>query len=760
MTYDLGGRRLTVTNELSHTNTFTYDAMNRVLTAKDNLNGMVTSTCDAAGNLETVTDALGKVTTYSYDAANRPTSVVDAVSGTTIYAYDANGNRTSVANPRGKTTTYVYDALNRVTSSTDPNNRTASLEHDAASNLTQRTDGRGLVTKYFYDAAGRLTRAEHWNGATFVDQVTYAYDALNNRTQMVDAVSGTTTYAYDALNRATSVTFPGNKVVSYQYSNVGNRSRVTYPDGKTVDYGYDAAGNLTSVTDWSSRQTAYAYNNAGNLTSTTFPSASGLTAAFTYDNAERLLSVTNKRSTTTLSSFTYSLNAAGNRSQVVDGSGTTTYAYDNLYRLTSVTYPGPTTDTYTYDANGNRLTKNATTYTYDNADQMTAAGGVSYGYDSNGNQTSRGSDTLAWDFENRMTSATVGGTATTYTYNGDGLRQSRSSGGTTSSYIWDVAAGLPQILQDTTGSSTTTYVYGLGLIYWADGSGNPTYRLTDGLGSTANLCDASGNVTDSWTYDVFGAVKTHTGTNGTEFTFTGEQNDPNGLEYLRARYFDPASGRFLGQDPLGDGYRYAGGNPVNRIDPTGLYTICGDNPDYGYICFDSTQVGLPACAGDDCHIYQGDGSAPGNIATLGDRFGQACVFSNAAVWNCDVAQDVAIDASDAVKASVFAAAVGALNGLRGNLSQLQIEDYERTLRALGLCLHQGGSLCGGTLNLQLSILAQDAPDCDQVEALGGFVAFGAAGLASLITQGPVRTIAKVLAVAGGITVLHSRCLQN
>jgi uncharacterized protein RhaS with RHS repeats len=61
-------------------------------------------------------------------------------------------------------------------------------------------------------------------------------------------------------------------------------------------------------------------------------------------------------------------------------------------------------DDYTYDPVGNRLTKNATTYTYDDADQMTSAGGVSYGYDANGNQTSRGTDTFTYDDENRLTS--------------------------------------------------------------------------------------------------------------------------------------------------------------------------------------------------------------------------------------------------------------------------------------------------------------------------------------------------------------------
>jgi len=312
---------------------------------------------------------------------------------------------------------------------------------------------------------------------------------------------------------------------------------------------------------------------------------------------------------TPLYDFAYTLNAVGNRTQVVDASGTTTYAYDNLHRLTSVTYPGPTTDTYTYDANGNRTAKNSTAYVYDNADQLTTLGGSTYGgYDNNGNLTSRASDAFAWDHENRMTSATVSSATTTYAYSGTGLRRSRTANSVTTTYTWDVVGGLPVILQD----GTYTYVYGLGMIYWVDGSGNVTYRLTDGLGSTVALANSSGVVTDSYTYDVFGAVKTHSGSNATEFTFTGEQNDPNGLEYLRARYYDSATGRFLGRDPLpcGPKYTYGGNNPANMMDPTGLYMICADDSVFGYICFDSTEIGLGSCdpATGDCYTYHQDGS--------------------------------------------------------------------------------------------------------------------------------------------------------
>ncbi len=139
----------------------------------------------------------------------------------------------------------------------------------------------------------------------------------------------------------------------------------------------------------------------------------------------------------------------------------------------------------------------------------------------------------------------------------------------TTDYIWDVARGLPVVLQD----GTNTYVYGLDLISATDGGGAQTYFLYDGLGSTTDLTDGGGNVIADYTYDVFGAIRSQTGGSVNYWLFTGEQRDSESdLYYLRARYYDPEIGRFLGQDPLPfpNLYAYAGSNPTNFIDPSGL----------------------------------------------------------------------------------------------------------------------------------------------------------------------------------------------
>lgn len=173
---------------------------------------------------------------------------------------------------------------------------------------------------------------------------------------------------------------------------------------------------------------------------------------------------------------------------------------------------------------------------------------------------------------------------TSYAYDGDGNRVSQTNDGTVTSYVVDTLPKNDKVLMATTGTATTYYVYGHDLLYSIDAAG-PHFHHADSLGSTIAVTDSTGAVEQTYGYDIFGSVRSMTGAAGTKFTFTGEQNDDAGLEYLRARYYDASTGRFISRDPFPmqpadtqtvNRYVYVSNNPTNHIDPSGKCAFCVD----------------------------------------------------------------------------------------------------------------------------------------------------------------------------------------
>jgi len=238
------------------------------------------------------------------------------------------------------------------------------------------------------------------------------------------------------------------------------------------------------------------------------------------------------------------------------------------FRLHNVTYPAGTTVTYTYDPMGNRLsmattagnTSSTITYSYDAGDRLLSAGGTTYTYDNNGNRIEKngpaGTTTYGYDAAGRLAGVALpGSTSLTFAYDGDGNRLGKAvtSGNTTEStrYVWDVNGGLPQVLIETDGQGTALFLYGLQRISTTDLFGRQIYYHYDGLGSVRGLSDGSGTTVTTYSYDAFGEPDLITGQVDNEFLFTGEQMDPEtGLIYLRARYYDPETGRFISNDPF------------------------------------------------------------------------------------------------------------------------------------------------------------------------------------------------------------------
>jgi len=281
-----------------------------------------------------------------------------------------------------------------------------------------------------------------------------------------------------------------------------------------------------------------------------------------------------------LASLVVILALVSSQTCTVDGDAngsTTTFHYDRVNRLTSATTSVGEDYTYSYDPAGNRLTQTVdgltTTYQYDEADRLTNVNGVSYTWDDNGNLLADGVNTYTYDAANRLTAVNGGDSSFTFAYDGLGNRYQSTAYGQTTTYALDLAGGLSQVLFD----GTNTYLYGLDRLAQQSTSGTG-YFLPDGLGSLRQLANASGMVGEPWAYDPFGNPLGSSGNNPSNYGYAGEWTDGTGLQYLRARYYAPAQGRFITRDPFPGylnqpstlhPYVYVTNDPVTLTDPSG-----------------------------------------------------------------------------------------------------------------------------------------------------------------------------------------------
>ena len=353
--------------------------------------------------------------------------------------------------------------------------------------------------------------------------------------------------------------------------------------------------------------TSYFYDDASNLKRTVF--GNGVVESRSYDRLNRLEFLENKLGDTVISSYDYTLDLVGNRRSVLEDTGRLVeYDYDALYRLTEEKISndpqgGDRTIGYGYDWVGNREIKEdyvegVTGYVYDDNDllrtETLVKDGVTvysrvYDYDDNGNTVSRvenGTDETrySWDFENRLVEVvTADGDVITYVYNADGIRVSATVNGVTTEYLVDSNRPYAQVLEEyVDGELIVRYVYGHDLIS-QQRSGEQSVYQVDGLGSTRVITDEIGEVTDTYNYEAFGSLINSTGGTENKYLFAGEQFDENIEQYyLRNRYYDPSVGRFTRRDTYEGSpeepaslhkYLYTQANPVNRIDPSGLFSL-------------------------------------------------------------------------------------------------------------------------------------------------------------------------------------------
>lgn len=635
--YNSLGQLTTITDPRGNATSLAYTPAGLIQTITDTQSNVTTYGYDSRGNRTSVTDANNKQTAFSYDAMNRLTKITYPDTTTTQLGYDYRGRRTSVTDQNNKGTSYAYDDADRLTSVTDAANNVTTYGYDTESNLTSIQDANHNTTYFAYDAFGRVTKTTFPSG--YVE--TYGYDNVGNLTSKIDRKNQLITYTYDQLNRLVQKSYPDTSTVNYTYDNDSRLTQVTDPTGTyqftfdnmgrltgtstqyafltsrtfTTSYGYDAASNRTGFTDPESGSTTYAYDTLNRLQTLTPPAAisggnfgfgydvlsrrtsltrpNAVNTTYGYDNLSRLLSVTHALGGTTLDGAVYTVDNAGNRlTRTPQPSGTAaTYGYDNIYELQSVTQTGSTTESYTYDPVGNRLSNlSGSGWSYNTSNELNSRPSYSYTYDANGNTATKtdstGTTTYAWDYDNRLTSVTLPGSGGTVSYRYDpfGRRIYKSSSSGTSVYAYDNLNLVEEANSGGVAVARYTLTQNVDEPLAMLRGGATSYYEQDGLNSVTSLTDTTGAPGQTYTYDSFGNVIATTGSLANPFRYTGREFDAEtSLYYYRARYYDPVAGRFLSEDEVGNDeganlYLYVGNSPVIARDPTGFYKLKGFPP--------------------------------------------------------------------------------------------------------------------------------------------------------------------------------------
>jgi RHS repeat-associated protein len=575
--YDLMSNVTGETDALNRTTNYEYDDFNRLKKIKypeatvgagrleENF------TYDLAGNLLEKKDQANRITSFCYDNANRLTTTTDPALKVTAYEYNARSQLTAVVDAINQRYEFVYDPLGSVTQNIKGTD-TMSFVYDGAGNRSQRTDYNGAVTNYSYDALNHLTTISYPDTTS----ATYGFDVLSRLTTATNQ-NGTVTIGYDNRGRVNSVTDVFGQIVSYSYDANSNRTQLNLNGSLNASYQYDLLNRLTQLTDNASLNTIFAYDSTNKLTSRTLPN--GVVSTYQYDDLNRLTRLKHAKGANTLLDFQYQFNAVNSITQMVDNAGTHNYSYDSLGRLIGTTHPNQPNESYTYDDVGNRTASHqGSSYSYQAFNRPVSANGTSFGYDSNGNQIAKtdasGTWIYTWDYENRLTQASQsGGVRVNYTYDALGRRVQRisTSNGTTK-FVYDG----PDVVRDLDGSGNAIADYlnapGIDNKLRQTVSNTASYLLTDHLGTTRSLADATGNVISGLSYDSFGNIGS--GPSSTRYTYTGRELDTDtGLMYYRARWYDQSQGRFISEDQWAFGrinlYSYVTNNPLSYVDPLG-----------------------------------------------------------------------------------------------------------------------------------------------------------------------------------------------
>ena len=533
-------------------------------------------------------------TNYEYDAWGHLVKTTDSTGyDSGITTYDLNGNALTVTDANGNVTTNTYDSLNRILiantvhSNDSSKNVNKSYEYDEMGRV-QCININNEQTLYLYDDLGRKITEESSTGFKG-----YYYEGISQNVSSYfigrnhQIVYENIFYTYDDEMRVVQVKEGGNLTASYAYDENGNKISETLANGVVSTYSYNACNKVTKLVtksgkfDISSYEYSY-YLDGSDACKVRNENGIIETTSYDYDGLKRLTkeSISNGK---TADTYSYEYDDYGNRSKMVaNGSEEyeTVYDYTVNGKYTALLQKEIKTVKETPSAvtSNNGLAISPTdliTSTAADAKREETA----YSYDANGNQitkiTADKTETNTYDSLNQLIGFTDGKTTASYKYDVDGLRISKTVDGHSIDQIWN---DDKQIAVDADGSNpykAQIYIRGTNLLAGCEFvqavKSDYTYYTQNAHGDVVNLTDNNGAVTKTYQYDAFGVEKNIDDTDTNAFRYCGEYYDKETATiYLRARYYSPSTGRFISRDS------FAGSN--NDPLSLNLYTYCHNNP--------------------------------------------------------------------------------------------------------------------------------------------------------------------------------------
>ena len=612
--YDARDRKDQVQDAELNITTFVYDDNDNLLT-ETTPTAVVQNTYDVMNRLYTCAIWNSTQTTeyqstsYLYDAEGQLQHYFDPDNAEYNYTYDADERLLSMSYPDSSSETYTYDGVGNVLTFTTRDGRVKTTTYNSYSAPTSIvwTGGTGAATPAInitYDAWRRVSAIKNSNCT-----VGCAYDANNRLNTQTETIAGW----------SSSAVAP----VKYTYRTVDDKlDTLRYPDQTLLTYAYQGRGQLKSITQGTATTplVSYVFDSA-NLTSKTL--SNGVATSYLYDAMDRLTNVSDVVGTTTLQSFIYGYDAVGRVNYVKRSNNLgDVYSYDPSDQLTTVKYGATNPDTanptspfrtvsYTLDLAGNRT-------------QLTDSLAGSTNYTLNANKTNEythvGSGNVAYNSAGCLSSDA--GSGWTYTYDAlDELTQAINSNGAEVDYRYDgLCRCIASAAKAAGGTSflTTYYIYGLGwnvaeeftspgqfpasptltetqryvqggmtdeIITKTNVTANSTlFYNYDGAGNVTKLTNSSGAIVEQYSYDIYGAptIQGASGNTlmssqyGNRYLFCGREYDfVANLYHYRNRDYSPNFGRFFEPDPeghAGDGanlYRFCNNDPVGTGDPFG-----------------------------------------------------------------------------------------------------------------------------------------------------------------------------------------------